>query len=303
MTDIAREKYNSFLVDQDPRTSFLALMADDRTYRLGETSAFKTKLGGTPSNPALIFESAFLTLTEEFSFVRTAGSSLTNGVRITVTIQNRSERSMQIGARVLIDTNLGEGEAAHFITDRRQINAESVIDNASGDLYWISRGSQLGLMGSFTGQNLTRPDLIHFANWKRLNDAPWKAAYVGGRNFNFLPYSIGDSAVCYYYDPFPVDKGSSRIIAFVLASEDENGFNLTSNIPDDISRLVQESSRPDTPVEKDKIAEMMSMDLITIRDLIAKIDEYVSAGASINDDELAALELVVSRLKTKYNQP
>jgi hypothetical protein len=303
MTDIAREKYDSFFVDQDPRTSFLALMINDRNYRMGETSTFRTKIGGSPSNPALIFESNFLTVTEEFSFVRTAGSSLVNGVRITISIQNRSERSLQAGARLLLDTSLGEKEAAPFTTDRRQISAESVIDETSGDLYWISRGGQLGVMGSVSGPNLTTPDSVHFANWKRLNDAPWRAAYVGGRNFNYLPYSIGDSAVCYYYEPKAVESGGTRTISLVLSSEDENGFNLTSNIPDDISRMVQESTRTDTPPDLDQLKDMMNMDLITVRDLIAKIDEYISSGASINDEELAALELVITRLKAKYNQP
>jgi hypothetical protein len=303
MTDIAREKYVPFFVDQDPRTSFLALMINDRNYKLGESSAFKTRLGGSPSKPALVFESNFLTVTQEFSFVRTAGSSLTNGVRITIGIQNQSERSIQAGARLLLDTNLGEKEEAHFITDRRQIGAEAVIDETSGDLYWISRGGQLGLMGSLSGPNLTTPDSVYFANWKRLNDAPWKAAYVAGRNFNYLPYSIGDSAACYYYEPRALESGGARIISLVLSSEDENGFTLTSNIPDDISRLVQEGARVETPAEADQLKGMMDTDLITLRDVIAKIDEYISSGASLSDEELAALELVIARLKAKYNQP
>jgi hypothetical protein len=312
MADTAREKYSSFFVNQDPRTSFLALMVNEQNYKLGESSAFKTRLGGTPSAPAIIFESSFLTVTEEFSFVKTPGSSLVNGVRITITMSNRSEQAVQAGARLLIDTNLGEGDTVHFATDRRQISAETVIDGASGDLYWVSKNKQLGLMGSLSGSlsggDLTKPDLVHFANWKRLNDAPWKMAFSGGRNFNMLPYSVGDSAVCYYYDPVTIGKGGSRKISLILASEDENGFNLIGGtpaaVPTDVSSPVPaESFRPAVQSENGSPAELMDADLIALGNLIAKIDEYVSAGASISDEEMAALESAVSRLKTRYNQP
>jgi hypothetical protein len=298
MTDIARERYEPFFMDQDPRTSFLSVLVNNRSYRMGETSSFRTRLGGTPSNPALIFESSFLTVTEEFFFIRTGSSPLTNGVRISITIANKGEKPVEAGARLLIDTILGEETSPHFITNQRQINSETLLEASSGDSYWISKNDQLALMGSVEGQNITRPDLIHFANWKRLNDTPWKTSFVSGRNFNLLPYSIGDSAVCYYYEPAVIARGESRVIAILLSSEDENGFALSSNLPDDLSHLIEESGKLEG-----ELSESMRADLIILRDLVAKLDRHASTGAYISDDELSAIGLLISKIKSKYGIP
>jgi hypothetical protein len=298
MTDIAREQYIPFFMDQDPRTSFLSVLVNNRSYRMGESSSFKTTLGGTPVNPSIIFESSFLKVTEDFFFIRTGSSPLTNGVRIIITVTNKGEKSVDAGARFLIDTNLGEAGNSHFLTNQRQITAEALIEKNSGDNYWISRNGQLALMGSVEGQNITRPDTVHFANWKRLNDTPWKTSFVNGRNFNFLPYSIGDSAVCYYYEPSVIARGESRVISILLSSEDENGFALSNNLPDDLSRLIQDSGK----LEGD-LTESMRTDLIILRDLVAKLDRHASLGTYISDEELSAIGLLISKIKSKYGIP
>jgi hypothetical protein len=304
MADIAREEYVPFFTDRDPRTSFLAIQVNDRNYRLGDSSAFKTSLGGPGTNPSLVFESPALRITEEFNFVKTSGSYLTNGVKITITITNKGRQQIQAGARFLIDTNLGE-EGLHFSTDKQEIRSEAQIGAGSEDAFWVSGNDRFGLMGSVSGEGITRPDLIHFANWKRLNDASWKIPFYQGRNFNLLPYSIGDSAVCYYYEPLAVGAGSARTITLILASKDENGFsgNLAEE-PDQISRLIEISKAPDSGTArspaKNDTDETMQADLVILRDLTSRLDEYIESDVSVSEEELAAIELVISRLKAKY---
>jgi hypothetical protein len=96
MTDIAKEEFIPFFTAQDPRTSFLSVMVNNRTYKMGETSVFKTSIGGTPESPSLIFESSFLVVIENFSFIKTGSSSMTNGVLITITVTNKSERNLDV---------------------------------------------------------------------------------------------------------------------------------------------------------------------------------------------------------------
>jgi hypothetical protein len=147
-------------------------------------------------------------------------------------------------------------------------------------------------MGSVSGDGITVPDLIHFANWKRLNDTAWKTPFYNGRNFNLLPYSIDDSAVCYYYEPAAIDTRKSRAITLVLASRDESGFsgNLSEK-PDEISRLVDVSAKTETTTEED---------IVILRDLASKLDRYITSDAPVSEEELAAIELAISRLKAKY---
>ncbi|MCL1815392.1 MAG: hypothetical protein FWG27_06205 [Treponema sp.] len=298
MADMAREEYLPFFMDKDPRTSFLSLMINNRSYKMGESSAFRTRIGGTPANPVLIFESAFLTVTQEFSFVKTGSSSLTNGIEITITVFNRGEQPVEAGIRFLIDTTLGEKNDSHFITDEREISGETIINSSSMDRYWVSGNSQLALMGSV--DNLVRPDFIHFANWKRLNDAPWKIPYVAGRNFNLLPYSIDDSAVAYYYEPAPIPRGSSRTVSFLLSSEDASGFRQSGpeKIPESILEII-----PEIVTMDDGLDDSLRADLAALKELAAKLDDYISSEAVVGDNELSSIEILLSRIRSKYSIP
>ncbi|MDR1505949.1 MAG: hypothetical protein LBI67_02495 [Treponema sp.] len=295
MADIAGEEYVALFADKDPRTSFLAVQINDRNYRLGDTSSFKTTLGGSKTQPSLVFNSRIVEVTEDFSFITTSGSNLTNGVKITITITNKGKERFLAGARLLLDTELGETETP-FSTDRRQITSEAQISPASGESFWVSGGAKAGLMGSASVEGLTAPDLVHFANWKRLNDAPWKTPFYQDRNFNLLPYSVGDSAVCYYYEPVAVEPGEARTITLVLASRDENGFSgALSEEPGEISRLIKTGAGPEI-ISRDTMQE----DLVVLRDLAAKLDSFIKSGESVSEEELSAIELVLSRLKAKY---
>jgi hypothetical protein len=303
MNDLSQEKYVPFFVDQDPRTSFFSVMINDKIYRLGESSAFRTRLEESSSNPSFVFESAFLMAREEFSFIKTAGSSLSNGIKITVTLENRSPQQMDLGLRFLVDTNLGEGThgVPPFLTDKRAISSETAIAEGDSDLWWISRNDQLALMGSISAGVDKKPDLVHFANWKRLNDVPWKTEYAPGRNFNYLPYSIGDSAVSYYYEPRPVSRGETAVFTILLAAEDARGFpSYFAGSPDDLSRFLRETVplSADTPS-----ADSRQSDLILLRDLIDRIDLYVAGEITITEEDLAAMELVINRIKARYGLP
>jgi hypothetical protein len=296
--------YEAFFVDQDPRTSFLSVIVNDRSYKLGEAAGFRTRIGGTRRNPAVIFESSFLSVIQEFSFIKTPGSQVSNGVRITLQIENRASQQASIGIRLLLDTNLGEDTRSHFIIDSRPVNSEIYIESGGTEGRWVSRNDRLSIMGSMAAGEEGNFDALHFANWKRLSDVSWKLAYSAERSFNYPPYSIGDSAVCYYFDPIPLARGETRDCFLYLSLEDEQGFEFqNSALGENIARFLAESMPlPDTgpranPPVDDAVRQS---DISVLRELIAKIDEYI-ASDSITDEELAAIETVISRLKIRYN--
>jgi hypothetical protein len=296
--------YEAFFVDQDPRTSFLSIMVNDRIYKLGETSVFRTRTGGTRQNPAIIFESSFLSVTQEFTFIKTPGSQASNGVRITLRLENRASRQASVGIRLLLDTNLGEGGSQpHFLIDSRPVSSETLIENGGTEERWVSRNNRLSLMGSMAAGE-RRPDAVHFANWKRLSDVSWKLAYSAGRNFNYPPYSVGDSAVCYYFNPLPLARGETQDFSLYLSSEDEQGFYIQNTaLGENISRFLTESiALPDTASDANTPVDnaVRQSDINLLKELIDRIDGYI-ASESITDEELAAIETVIGRLKIRYN--
>jgi hypothetical protein len=300
LTDILKERYEPLFVDQDPRTTFITIMTGNRTYRLGETASFKIRLNGT-SNPGFTFESSFLSVVQEFSFIKTAGSSLANGVRMNIRIENRGEQQLTVGLRFLLDTSLGEGRSVpHFTTDSRSFTVEALVDGGNSDRWWVSRNARLGFMGNIFVGGITRPDNVHFANWKRLNDVPWKMAYARGRNFNLLPYSVEDSAVCYYFDPVPLSGGEGRDISILLAAEDENGFaQYNTTVDDDLTRILQKSAEISTGISTGK-DNYLEEDVLVLRDLLNRIDQYITTG-SVTEEELMTIELILARLKARHS--
>jgi hypothetical protein len=287
-------------MDQDPRTSFLSVLVNNRAYRMGETSTFRSRVEGGSGRPAIIFESPFLMVTQEFSFIRTAGSGITNGIRMDIRAINLGKESVQLGFRFLLDTNLGEdGGGPPFLTEQRALAAETAIEGRNGEQRWISRNNRIGLMGSLAPADERKPDLVHFANWKRLNEVSWKLTYVPERNFNYLPYSIGDSAVCYYFDPLPLAGGASRTVSLFLAAEDSRGFGaLSSQANAAVPSSVPQASSPVSPGDITR-----NRDLEILQDVISRLDEYMSGRLSLTDEELATMELIIAGIKARYGLP
>jgi hypothetical protein len=243
---------------------------------------------------------------------------------MTIRIENKNEQQLAVGLRFLLDTHLGEKRSSPpFVTNVRSIFSETVIGAGDSDRWWISRNDSLGLMGSIPGEDDPGTAYIHMANWKRFNDVPWKFGYSQGRNFNFLPYSVGDSAVCYYYEPASIARGEERTISIQLAAEEGDGFaryGAASN--NQLSRLLQESVKALAAEAPDKASPSPGaaldlppegasetpasasdprwVDLITIRDLLNQLDSYIAGGGTVSEEELAAIELIISRLQSRY---
>jgi hypothetical protein len=324
LTDKAVNRFEPLFADQDSRTSSLAIMINERVYKLGEATSFTTRIGGTQVNPALIFESPGMIVTGEFTFLATNGQSETNGVRITIRLENKGTRASNAGVRFILDTKLGESantNADHFVTDQRGIRSETLLDGKWPDKWWISRGSSYGLMGSIATDYSTPADFVHFANWKRLNDATWELQF-NRRNFTNPPYSINDSAVSYVFNPQRLLPGEARDFAILLAAEAENGFtrvSFRSSSPD--TRTAAAPARPaqnqvssGTPASGGTTVppgnsvssrqpaeeETMRNDLVILRDLLASLDDYRSGRVRLSEEEIGNIELIIDRIKDRY---
>ncbi|MDR0388999.1 MAG: hypothetical protein LBH73_02925 [Spirochaetaceae bacterium] len=302
LTDAVNRRYEPLFADQDPRTSFLSVMVDDRAYKLGEASAFKIRLreGG---NPALVFESAFLTVTEEFLFTRSENSEHADGISIVVRAENKSNRASRIGLRFFLDTNLGEGERGHFTTDRRPVEGEFRYTGENSDLWWASRNRNCGFFGGLSDG----ADEVIIGNWKRLNDAAWKISVQEGRNFNLLPYSVNDSAVAYYFEPVSVAAGDGREGRLWFSAAKGGEGIAAAPLPRDTllwpdqvfdfgGNILSLPGRPLDPGSRDTRA-----DLTAVQELITRIDGYITSG-TITEEELSALELGFQQLKAPYDR-
>jgi hypothetical protein len=354
MTDVEKKTYEPLFWDKDKRTSFLSAYINGKEYKLGNSSEFKMIIRGEKNKPSLVFESAFLSIAQDFSFIRTASSGVSNGVRIDVRLESWSPKMVEAGARLMVDTHLGEKTVPPFRTDLRPIGSETLIDKTSPDQYWVSRNGNYGLMGSIFVEGTETPDFVQFANWKRMNGARFKVNYVQGRSFNATPFSVKDSAVCYFLDIRPMNRWDRRVMTVLLAAEDDYGFE-GEKLPDereypqpvivDGKVIIQTASEP-APAAQPVVAVpsgggasaaassssggisvvtpaqaagpaapqdeprksrqpllplgAMRVDVMTLRELMYKVDEYIYSGIMPAEEELKGMEATIARLKARY---
>jgi hypothetical protein len=313
MTDVAGQKYEALFGVQDPRTTALTVSYNARFYRLGESGEFKISEGGTPQQPALIFESSFLRVTEEFSFITTGNSPVGNGIKISFLIENKGWRRAQTGLRFLLDTKLGESTTIPFATNIRQVGEELIVHGKiDEDQYWISgRPNELALMGSLSADVDRIPDQLHFANWKRLDEVPWSLELVPGRKFNNPPYAIRDSAVAYYYEPLRVDQKEPLTFYLLLGVYTSQGFasfQPSTGLPPVPEpalavRGAAESAGPRTlglSVPSGLNPAIVRSDYEVLREIINRVNGYLESGSQMSDDELAGIEQDLARIRSRY---
>ena len=337
LTDPVNMSYEPLFSARDPSTSYLSVSVDGNIHHPGRSNLFSTKIDTINGFPAIIFESSFLLITKTFTPLKTPGSQFANGAAITITIQNKSRVGAFVGLRMLLDTELSEYQRGiSFITSEKLISGELIIEGSSGDNFWITRGENVSLMGSITvppEYNSRVPDYIHIANWKRLSDVPWRLPYYEGRSFTFFPYSINDSAVCYFYEPALLPVGSSFTYVIFLTTEDIGFYNRNrtalletpsviyiaeaeesvQNIPAMDSPVVHSSADPiaDTmeltldirALEEAALAEAVRTnedpDMVTLMMLQDILNRFINDEIFLSEQDLGEIERSINRLRNR----
>jgi len=294
--------YTPLLTTEDPRTSVLSVVIGSKIHRLGESADFQETSEKTARTARFVWTSPQLTVTEEFSFLSSKGSALANGMRIDLTLHNNTDGSLEVGARYLLDTWLGE-KGTHFrLGSGTAVVNELKLTPADKEPYWLSPlagdPENLGLQCMLTGEGITPPDKVIFANWKRINDVPWDFETSSSRSFNLMPYSVNDSAACHFYSPQVLTRGMERKITIVLGCYNGSGFTLKPPEGDtDLSSVLQQS----ITVTKDIKDPLISVraDLTTVNRLLEELDRKIAAEQVLTDEEIALMEAALKELKER----
>jgi hypothetical protein len=290
LADPQTMRYEPLFNSNDPMASFLSVYVDGNVYRLGSSRQFTTRIERYKGDPAYIFESPFVKVTQVFTPFKTSSSQTANGVMITIIIRNTASPRSSVGVRMLIDTNLGEGrKKVPFLTNLQVVSSEMLIEGNSDESFWVSRGNKTALMGSIVSpvEGLGKgPDFVHIANWKRLNDSLWILPFSPGRSFNNLPHSVGDSAVCYYFGPEMLDRDKIITYTVFLTTEDLAWYNLSVTPP---HMKASTASKPATqrPVSTPAYKRESAIDIPAI-EAQAKIE---AAAKNENADTLTLIKL------------
>ncbi|MFO7729382.1 MAG: hypothetical protein R6V86_01320 [Spirochaetia bacterium] len=315
LKDIEKEEYVSLLFERDPRTSSTGILLNNRVHTLGSSNTFSQKVRRTSEGANFIWSSSKLEIQQDFSFVKSSPNSLVDGIRIDTTVTNSSESTQSVGIHHLFDTYLGEKQDVHFITsDDQQLEGETGF-SLQPPSYWISpvssnaEGSSEnfeGFISMLKGSGITLPDKVVFSNWKRLSENLWNMQVQGNRNFNLLPYSINDSAVCQFYEPLKLAPGGTRTITAVVGAftgrplrvGNTVDFQSEEDSQSSLERLLSRTRAGDA----EAVNEMVKEDLIAVNDIISQIDSLLAFPEDISEEKIEIIERALKNLSEKQQQ-
>jgi hypothetical protein len=300
--------YIPLFFDRDPRTSGFGFLAGNRIYSMGESSGFRLSSGKEAGGAYFLWESSSFSVRQSFRFIRSEGSALADGFSTTIAIKNVSTSDQTIGVHFLLDTYLGEDDSRHFLTDtgvvlRNETGYENMLP-----VYWVSPSREKnfsGLQGMVQGRGISAPDRIIFANWKRLQENIWNFNIQPSRNFNLLPYSINDSAVCYYFSPRRVSPGEQRELTFAFGAYNNGRFSVSQEGQASAVQDLYDQTLDSTTLLSDDPRILMREDLSSINNLIGKIDQLMENPESVTEEELNVLRQILSTLtqgKNRYDR-
>jgi hypothetical protein len=280
------QKYEPLFNDREKRASHISVNVNGKIYKPGYSNIFRTIVENQNGYPSVVFESPDLLITEVFSPVRTTDSQEANGIKITITIKNTGNAPLSAGFKMLLDTYLGEkNKVEHFITSRQIISRETLFNGTSNDLFWVSRDQNHSLMGTIVDpldNNARPPDFVHFANWRRLYNASWTLKYVRDRSFNYRPYIIRDSAVCYYWEPVMLEVSGLLTYSIYLTTEDLSWYGLATPL-DTISITEMEETSNDN--------------LLLLYMLQERLNSFIAGEIYLDEQDLDEIETTINRIK------
>lgn len=297
LVDVAKDRYEALFFDQDPRTSSLTLSFDGRQYRLGDSAEFRQTVTRTDTGVSIEFRSAFARVVERLDFARSSGASISDGIRLGIEVDNISQKEAPIGLRLLVDTYLGEKSGVHFrLPGQDRMTNESLYEGSAVPTWAASPGEVSTFMVQFKGEGLTSPDRVHFANWKRLNEAPWLLDPSTARNFTLLPYSINDSAMALYWTPAAsLAPGANFSATTAMGAFNDKGYPLAQAKGADELFAKTVLSQPSAKDGK----SLIEADLLAVRDLLTRIDLVLSSGSAPTADEIAAWKKILDLLEER----
>lgn len=290
----------------EPKASYMSVNLDGQVYKLGQSGAFSTNLNKDGEYPVINYESQNLKVSKSFTPVKTLSSGETNGVKITVTITNTGSETVSAGLKLLFDTYLGEEKNEnHFITDKQSILKETLLNGTSDGLFWVSKNSNSSLMGSIadpSGGNAKAPDSVHFANWRRLYNAPWTLSYVSNRSMDNRPYSMQDSAVCYFYDPAQLEAGKSFVYSIILSTEDYTGYQSISYEKEDTPSFSEDitytdNQIPDEPVINNNDDNLKNENLKSMLIIQETLNKFLAGEIYLDAQDLDEIERAINGLR------
>lgn len=186
------------------RTSFSTIKVDGSDYVFSAQSV-NTDASNLSTTATQIING--VNVVQELKIVTNSNTGKADTVQIKYTATNQSSIAHSVGTRIMMDTMLGNNDAAPFriprygaVTTELELTGNDIPD------YWQAFDSLNNPSVIAQGTLLrtdNKPDKVQFSNWGRVSGTLW--------DFNINPgASNGDSAITIYWNPTTLQPGESK---------------------------------------------------------------------------------------------
>ena len=296
------EEWVPLLVDKDPRTSYVTLLVNNDTYRLGSIPGVRGRISKGAEGGMIQWILPDVEVKQTFSFLRSRESSESDAVRIVLDITNLKDTEVSVGVRYTLDTYLGEKSNTPFRTPQLPaITRETSFVPDSENWFLLSEDPErkVGLQLLLRGEGVSSVERVVLANWKRLSDTPWEYSVNPARTFTLLPYSINDSALALYYPVLPLKPKETRRLVTVLGSKGSGTYSAEGSSPTegpvkiDLESILKASPEEGKP--KDPQGRIRT-ELSRVEEFIDRISKRVAYSTPISKEEIEAYRKVLEEL-------
>ncbi|MCL6588888.1 MAG: cohesin domain-containing protein [Firmicutes bacterium] len=142
---------------------------------------------------------------QSLGIVRSPSTGVQDNARIKYHFKNQGPAPVKAGLRALLDTMVGDNDAAPFRLGNQEITAEYSRGGNEVPDFWqafdsLARPAVIA-QGTLKGEDVTTPDRIVYTNWGKAADAPWDFPVEPGQVFLRQDEDELDSAVVMFWEP------------------------------------------------------------------------------------------------------
>jgi len=236
-----------FMRDELPDTSFTTLRIDGQDYIFGNDYGqdggivSETLVNGLTAKT--LWRVKDVEVTQTLQLITDLSNPDVGYVRVSYQVANGSASPVNLGARILLDTQLGQNDAAPMLIGTSYITNETEYSGEHLPVTWKSVDQQFAsnviAYGQLSGWGNLAPERFVVAHWEAISATKWDYQVDPLRNFttNKNSYRSADSAVAMYYQPSRLDTGATRTyetfygIGSLYDSANQADFTIQLNSP------------------------------------------------------------------------
>lgn len=242
-----------FLFDT-PDTSFTTFRIDGEDYIFGNSYGFLGSEGGIVSAPTVdgnitttVWRIKDVEVTQKLQLIVDSSNPNVGNTKISYTVANGGDSEIEIGSRILLDTQLGTNDASPMLIGTTYVTNETEYLDDGVPGAWKSADEKFapGVIsyGLLSGFDNIAPNRMVVAHWESLSETKWD--FTPNELINFTSdkneYKSADSAVALYYNPQVLEVGGELTfetfygIGSLSDTYNDAKFNFQVNAPNKLT--------------------------------------------------------------------